>query len=100
MIFSKELEAAFANFHMWDSLGVIIVFGYSAELCTSVKLYIATSILVTGAVGYYMVEYLQHRKSKVEPFDVEDKSVTNQIVSDQNLESKKTSDNVTMSEKY
>ena len=56
-VFADESEAAFANYRMWESLGFIIAFAYSNELCTSVKLYILTSILILGWIGFAIVEY-------------------------------------------
>lgn len=63
VLFPSESEAAFSNYRMWESLGFIIAFAYSTYLCTSVKLYILTSLLCVGMIGYLIVEYL-HRKKK------------------------------------
>jgi len=48
---------------MWESLGFIIAFAYSNYLCTSVKLYILTSVLVVGMAGYIYVEVTMKHKS-------------------------------------
>lgn len=55
--FSDESEAAFANYRMWESFGFIIAFAYSNFICTSSKLYILTSFLCAGMVGFFIVEY-------------------------------------------
>ena len=57
-IFADESEAAFSNYRLWESLGFIIAFAYSFELCTSVKLYVITSVLVVGWIGFAVVEYI------------------------------------------
>ena len=62
-LFKNESEAAFSNYRLWESLGFIIAFAYSTFLCTSIKLYILTAVLLTGMIGYYTVEIV-HRKSK------------------------------------
>lgn len=63
-IFSDESEAAFSNYRMWESLGFIIAFAYSNYLCTSVKLYILTSMLLVGMAGYVYVEVTMKHKSR------------------------------------
>ncbi|KAI0227978.1 hypothetical protein LSAT2_021538 [Lamellibrachia satsuma] len=62
-IFSDESEAAFSNYRMWESLGFIIAFAYSNSLCTNVKLYILTTMLVIGMAGYIYVEVTMNQKS-------------------------------------
>ena len=56
-LFSKESDAAFCNYRMWESIGFIIAFAYSSFLCTSVKLYVTLSGLIIGMIGYGIVEY-------------------------------------------
>ena len=57
-VFADESEAAFSNYRMWESFGFIIAFAYSFFLCTSVKLYILTSVLIVGWTGFAIVEYI------------------------------------------
>lgn len=66
VIFSKESEAAFSNYRMWESLGFIIAFAYSAYICTSTKLYVTISVLFLGMIGYLIVEFMTYKKSKAE----------------------------------
>lgn len=66
VLFSSESEAAFSNYRMWESLGFIIAFAYSTYLCTSVKLYILTSLLCVGMIGYLIVEYLHLKKKRTD----------------------------------
>jgi len=58
-LFGSESEAAFSNYRLWESLGFLVAFAYSFYLCAAVKLYILTSALVVGMLGYLVVEYLQ-----------------------------------------
>ena len=69
-LFSKESDAAFSNYRMWESLGFIIAFAYSTFLCTSVKLYVLISVLVVGMTGYCIVECIIRKSNK----DVKTKS--------------------------
>ena len=57
-LFSQNKEAAFSNYRLWRALGYVIGFAYSTYLCTSIKTYILTSVLVFGVFCYYMLEYL------------------------------------------
>lgn len=47
-----------------SSLGYVVAFGYSYFLCTSVKIYILTAVLVTGILGYLAVEIPRRRDIK------------------------------------
>lgn len=44
-------------------MGFIIAFAYSFYLCANVKLYILTSMLVVGMLGYFAVEYLHWKET-------------------------------------
>ena len=67
-LFGSESEAAFSNYRLWESLGFVVAFAYSFFLCAAVKLYILTSVLVVGMIGYFSAEYL-HWKSRVSTTD-------------------------------
>ena len=64
-ISKDDSEAAFSNYRMWESFGYIIAFAYSNYICTSVKLYILTSVLMCGMAGYFYIEYDQYKKNQV-----------------------------------
>ena len=49
---------------MWESFGFIIAFAYSSFICTSVKLYILTGVLVLGIAGYLYIEYDLRKSNK------------------------------------
>ena len=66
-IFSNETEAAFSNYRLWESMGFVIAFAYSSVLCTSVKLYILSSMLVLGVTGFYIVKFLKWKKKPIKP---------------------------------
>ncbi|KAA8582854.1 hypothetical protein FQN60_015400, partial [Etheostoma spectabile] len=55
------LEAAFANYRMWESLGFVIAFAYSTFICLEYKLYILLSVLLLTAVTYPVVEYYEYK---------------------------------------
>ena len=63
VLFASDSEAAFSTYKVAESVGFIIGFAYSSFLCTSIKIYILTSLLVVGFVGYLIVEFLE-RKTK------------------------------------
>lgn len=63
-MFPTESEAAFSNYRLWESVGFIIAYAYSAFICTSVKAYILTGVLVLGMTGYFITEN-NIRKAKV-----------------------------------
>jgi len=63
-LFMDETPAAFANFRLWQSLGFVIPFAYSNFLCTGVKLYILTAMLVIGMTGYVIVEFRRRTAEK------------------------------------
>lgn len=64
MLFRANSEAAFANIQLWSALGSIIAFSYQSHLCLPPKLYLQAAVLVTGMVGYGIVEIIEHRKKK------------------------------------
>jgi len=63
-IFTNESEAAFANYRLFESLGFIIAFAYSQYLCTEIKLYILSGVLVLGFLGYIAAEILSKHTEK------------------------------------
>jgi len=60
-LFGNESEAAFSNYRLWESVGFVVAFAYSFYLCTAVKLYILTSVLVVAMIGYLAAELLHRR---------------------------------------
>ncbi|MGH0163073.1 UNVERIFIED_CONTAM: hypothetical protein FKN15_044132 [Acipenser sinensis] len=61
VLFEKHMEAAFANYKLWESVGFVIAFGYSSYLCVDVKLYVVLAVLVVGMVLYGCVEYIEYK---------------------------------------
>jgi hypothetical protein len=57
-------EAAFANYRLWESVGFILAFTYSAALCVRVKVLILAAALLLGLAGYFTVE-LRHAYHRV-----------------------------------
>ncbi|KAG8236874.1 hypothetical protein J437_LFUL016430 [Ladona fulva] len=60
-LFRRNKEAAFSNFRLWESVGFVVAYAYSTHLCARMKLYVMAVVLVTGVLGYVMVEYLHLR---------------------------------------
>uniref|UniRef100_G3NU85 Protein unc-93 homolog A n=1 Tax=Gasterosteus aculeatus TaxID=69293 RepID=G3NU85_GASAC len=61
ILFSRDKEAAFANYRMWESLGFVIAFAYSTFICLEYKLYILLAVLLLTAITYPIVEYHEHK---------------------------------------
>ncbi|XP_041375281.1 protein unc-93 homolog A-like [Gigantopelta aegis] len=61
-LFTKNTEAAFANYRLWESLGFLITYAYNDYLCANVKLYICIVFLVVGVVCYSLVEIMERRR--------------------------------------
>ncbi|KAL0116817.1 hypothetical protein PUN28_010026 [Cardiocondyla obscurior] len=63
-LFRRNKEAAFSNYRLWESAGFVIAYAYSTHLCARMKLYVMLTVLVTGTVGYIIVELLHRRKQR------------------------------------
>ncbi|GLH03540.1 UNC93A protein [Gryllus bimaculatus] len=63
-LFPGDEEAAFSNYHLWESAGYIAAYGYSAHLCVYVKLYILAALLVGGALAFAAIELLLLRSKR------------------------------------
>ena len=61
VLFPDNQEAAFSNLRLWQSIGNIIAFSYSAFICVRIKLYILICLLIPGMVGYLAIEIRQRR---------------------------------------
>ncbi|KAJ1155109.1 hypothetical protein NDU88_007845 [Pleurodeles waltl] len=75
VLFDEHKEAAFSNYHVWNSVGFALSFGYSAALCIYVKLYILLSFLVLSMTLYGIVEYIESRKKPVTTTDIKDREI-------------------------
>ena len=56
LLFPKDVEAAFSNHRLWQSVGFIVSFSIQNYLCTDVKIYICLALLVTGMILYGIAE--------------------------------------------
>ncbi|XP_054718105.1 protein unc-93 homolog A-like [Uloborus diversus] len=56
ILFKADEEAAFATYHLWQSLGTCVSFSYSNYLCTSVKVYLLLVVSTVAIFGYLAVE--------------------------------------------
>lgn len=61
-LWTKESEAAFANYRLWESLGFIVAFATQNYLCTDVKIYICMAFICAGMLLYGMVEVSYRRQ--------------------------------------
>ncbi|XP_011137545.1 UNC93-like protein [Harpegnathos saltator] len=63
-LFRRNKEAAFSNYRLWESAGFVIAYAYSTHLCARMKLYVMLTVLITGTMGYIVVELLHRRKQR------------------------------------
>lgn len=63
-LFRRNKEAAFSNYRLWESAGFVIAYAYSTHLCARMKLYVLLTVLITGTIGYIIVELLHRRKQR------------------------------------
>ncbi|XP_034949361.1 UNC93-like protein [Chelonus insularis] len=56
ILFPGMEEAAYSNFRLWEATGSVITYAYSPYLCTNIKLYILSGILIVGVIGYGIIE--------------------------------------------
>ena len=63
----EELEAAFANFRFWQSLGFVVSFSFSvSHLLVFYKLLALIGLLVLSMLMYYILEYIVKLEKKNE----------------------------------
>ena len=102
-IFTDKPEAAFSNYRTWESLGFAVSFAYSNFLCTDIKLYVTMSMLVIGMICYFIVEYLENKKTKSVVEKVREHTVTitdrNNGISDEKIDSSRTNKALEVSNK-
>ncbi|XP_052248265.1 protein unc-93 homolog A-like isoform X2 [Dreissena polymorpha] len=60
-LWTKDSEAAFSNYRLWESMGFMIAFALQNILRTDVKIYICMAFLVLGMFQYAIVEVLHRR---------------------------------------
>ncbi|XP_066260260.1 UNC93-like protein isoform X2 [Euwallacea similis] len=61
-LFRRNKEAAFSNYRLWESVGFVVAYAYSTQLCARMKLYVQLSVLVIGFLLYCIVEIHHMRK--------------------------------------
>ena len=54
--FPNEESASFSNYRLWESLGFVIAYVYGNRICVDAKLCVIAAFLVTGMIGYLVVE--------------------------------------------
>lgn len=61
-LFRRNKEAAFSNYRLWESVGFVVAYAYSTQLCARMKLYVQLAILLIGFLLYCVVEIHHMRK--------------------------------------
>jgi len=59
VLFITNQEACFANYRLWESLGLVIAFAYQNYTCVYIKLYVLLAVLILGMALYYYVEVIK-----------------------------------------
>lgn len=60
VVFRENIEVAYSNLNLWTYIGSMMVLGWSHFLCMDVKMYILFGMMVTGYVGYIILEIIIH----------------------------------------
>nr|CAD7267902.1 unnamed protein product [Timema shepardi] len=63
VLFPGQEEAAFSNFKLCTSVGYILTYSYSSYICTDVKLYIISTLMLVGVAGYLSVEWGERNRT-------------------------------------
>nr|CAD7430649.1 unnamed protein product [Timema monikensis] len=63
VLFPGQEEAAFSNFKLCTSIGYILTYSYSSYICTDVKLYIISTLMLVGVAGYLLVEWKERNRT-------------------------------------
>lgn len=64
ILFPSAEEAAFANYRLWESIGIALAYLASNHLCIRPKLYILITVGTVGTICYYIVEYRVSKSKK------------------------------------
>jgi len=64
VLFENDEEAAFSNYRLWESSGFILAFILQNLVCISTKLWFVLIILLSGMLGYLVIEANEWAKSK------------------------------------
>ncbi|XP_076438558.1 UNC93-like protein [Babylonia areolata] len=66
-LFTENTEAAFANYRLWESGGFVMTYAYQNSIKTEFKIYICLFFIVSGMVGYALVEIKERKKLRPPP---------------------------------
>ena len=64
VLFENDEEAAFSNYRLWESSGFILAFILQNMVCISTKLWFVLVILLSGMLGYLIIEANEWAKNK------------------------------------
>lgn len=63
-LFRRNKEAAFSNYRLWESMGFVVAYAYSTNLCAYMKCYVLLAVLILGVIGYAIVEINHNKKER------------------------------------
>lgn len=66
ILFPGNEEAAFSNFRFLESIGSVVAYAISPLLCMHIKLWLLIALIVTGLLGYTLVEHLERRRTRTQ----------------------------------
>lgn len=66
VLFPSNEEAAFCNYRLWESVGFIIAYVNGNLLCIRIKLYLLLAVLIVGMVGFYIIEFKEKIRKRIE----------------------------------
>jgi len=65
VLFASDEEAAFSNYRLWESMGFLLAFITQAcGVCVFPKIILTIVFLSIGMAGYFVVEFLEYKKSQ------------------------------------
>lgn len=56
VVFQKDMESAFSNFHLWYTGGSMMAYAWSYGLCVRTKIYLMMGMVSVGVVCYMAIE--------------------------------------------
>ena len=57
-----EANGGFSNYRLWESMGFLIAYILQTQVCVYSKLWVLVVMLISGLIGYLIVEYLVRKE--------------------------------------
>ncbi|KAL7672282.1 hypothetical protein ACOME3_007172 [Neoechinorhynchus agilis] len=64
MMFKDNMEAAFSNYRLWESLGFVIAYAYTPFIKVKHSAIFLICLLVTGLIGFGVADFQRSKKSE------------------------------------